>query len=446
MKPLLILLILLAGAFPAAAQSQSARHFKVVEKNDRVAELQPILESTTPKWANDVPQTPATWPAPALTPFFSGPVRYVLPPEDPGEPFLTHNHQPSVTWLPNGDLMAIWYTTTDEHGTELTVLASRLRSGSQSWDPSSCFLKSENRNMHGSSIFHDGHGTIHHFNGMAPANAKSWAKLALLHRTSKDNGTTWSTPRAIGPIYQGRHQVISGTIRTRDGTLIQPCDAVPGGHGGTALHISKDGGRSWKDPGHNKPAPTFKPGETGHGTIAGIHASVVELNDGRLMALGRGDDINDRMPISLSNDLGLTWIYSASPFPPIAGGQRLVLIRLREGPLLFVSFTCSGRENPRSIGLEFTRADGSTFKGYGLFAAISNDDGKTWPIRKLITPGKGSFDGGAWTGKFTATPDNAEHAGYLTVTQTPDGTIHLLSSALHYRFNLPWLQTPPTSP
>ena len=33
-----------------------------------------------------------------------------------------------------------------------------------------------------------------------------------------------------------------------------------------------------------------------------------------------------------------------------------------------------------------------------------------------------------------------EPAGYLAATQTPDGTIHLLSSRLHYRFNLAWLR------
>jgi hypothetical protein len=35
---------------------------------------------------------------------------------------------------------------------------------------------------------------------------------------------------------------------------------------------------------------------------------------------------------------------------------------------------------------------------------------------------------------------HAEPLGYLAATQTPDGTIHLLSSGLHYRFNLPWLE------
>ena len=61
---------------------------------------------------------------------------------------------------------------------------------------------------------------------------------------------------------------------------------------------------------------------------------------------------------------------------------------------------------------------------------------------KLVTPGSGGFDGGAWTRTFTAAPDNAEHAGYLACTQSPDGTIHLISSRLHYRFNLAWLKQP----
>ena len=35
---------------------------------------------------------------------------------------------------------------------------------------------------------------------------------------------------------------------------------------------------------------------------------------------------------------------------------------------------------------------------------------------------------------------HAEPKGYLSCTQSPDGTIHLLSSRVHYRFNLEWLR------
>lgn len=206
-----------------------------------------------------------------------------------------------------------------------------------------------------------------------------------------------------------------------------------------ALHISHDGGKSWSDPGEGKPKPKFTEGGKGEGTIAGIHAKVAELSDGRLLALGRGDTINGRMPISISGDPGETWSYKDSPFPPIGGGQRLVLKRLDEGPLLFVSFTSGNRRNPKAKGMTFTDQNGNEFTGHGMFAAVSFDDGQTWPVRKLLTPGEGEFNGGAWTQQFTATPTRAEHAEYLAVAQTPVGVIHLISSRLHYRFNLAWL-------
>ena len=425
-----------------AFSNRNYRYFEVTETSEGITSLTVIPDPTPPRWARNVSARAHAWPSPTEAPFFAGPIPFVKAPVDPGEAFYSHNHQPSITWLPNGDVFAIWYSTKEETGTELTVLASRFRQGASEWDPASVFFKAENHNMHGSAIFHDGKGTLHHLNGIAPAGAKGWAKLALLHRSSADDGITWTAPRAVAPAFEKRHQVISGTIQASDGTLIQPCDAVPGGEGGTALHLSRDAGTTWSDPGLGQPPPTFKPDTPGLGTIAGIHAGVAQLADSSLIALGRGNSIDGHMPLSRSTDLGKNWSYSASPFPPIGGGQRLVLRRLREGPLLLVSFTNSDRKNPRRGGLTFTCSDGSTFTGHGLFAALSFDGGASWPVRKLVTPGKGDFDGGAWTGKFTATPENAEPAGYLAATQPPDGTIHLISSGLHYRFNLPWLRQP----
>jgi len=280
---------------------------------------------------------------------------------------------------------------------------------------------------------------IYHINGMGPLGGRGWAKLALLQRVSRDNGVTWSEPVAIGPQYKTRHQVISGTLLTSSGDLLQCCDADPGPNGGTAVHISADGGRTWVDHGVGGSPSEFVAGGRGLGTVAGIHASIAELSDGRLLALGRGDTIDGRMPQSLSSDGGKTWEYAASPFPPIGGGQRLILRRLTEGPLLLVSFTSGDRSQPEAKPMEFIDQSGAAFMGNGMFAAVSFDDGATWPLRKLLTPGAGTWDGGAHTKEFTATPTRAEHAGYLASTQTPDHTIHLISSRLHYRLNLEWL-------
>lgn len=418
--------------------SLTYRRIVVEEADGQVISMKPVPDKALPCWARAVSQKTNDWssrPDPAK-PFFAKSIPFVIRPADEGEPFHAHNHQPSITWCNNGDLLAIWYSTVREVGTEMTVLASRLRSGSKQWDPASEFFKARYRNMTGSALFRDVEGKLYHFNGMGPDGVKGWARLALLMRTSLDNGVTWTPPQAIDPRLIGRHQVISGTLMTRSGVLIQNCDAVPGGNGGTALHISQDGGKTWADPGEGKPRPTFREGGVGEGTIAGIHGKVVELNDGKLMALGRGDTINGRMPMSLSDDLGKTWTYRASPFPPIGGGQRLVLARLKEGPIFFASFAkmimitdASGRQRPVS----------------GLFAALSTDEGKSWQIKRLISddgPPR-EVDGGGNTGKFTMSHQSAEPRGYMSFCQTPDGVIHLISSKQHYAFNLMWLNTPP---
>ena len=336
----------------------------------------------------------------AEEPLWMTPIPFVIPPSD-DTPFYSHNHQPAITWCLNGDLIAIWFSTVQESGREMVVLGSRLRKGSESWEPASLFFKVPDRNMTGSSLLHMDDGTLMHVNGVG--NSGDWKELAMVTRFSKDDGRTWSTPAFAEAEHAKRHQVIAGPIIYSDGTIIQCCDAGPGGHDGTSFHLSMDGGRTWEDTG---------------ATIPGIHAGVVELNDGTLMAFARGNSIDGQMPVSYSSDKGRTWTSKASGFPPISSGQRLVLMRLREGPIMFATF----REN-------------------GMTIHLSYDEGKTWPVQKLLTDGSGSkVAGGAWTGDFTMDATHAEPKGYFACTQTPDGIIHLISSRLHYRFNLAWIQ------
>ncbi len=103
------------------------------------------------------------------------------------------------------------------------------------------------------------------------------------------------------------------------------------------------------------------------------------------MAFGRGDNIDGRMPKSISTDLGKTWTYRPSPFPPIGGGQRLVLLRLREGPIFFASFAKTDHDHRRR------RA--ASGRSPGLFAALSTDEGETWhdqatDHRRRAAPGR----------------------------------------------------------
>jgi sulfatase modifying factor 1 len=377
-------------------------------------------------------------------PLFMEPVRYVHKPGCPDDvPFFHHNHCPAIAWCPNGDLLAIWFSTNQESGREMTILGSRLRAGQNQWDKPSEFFKVPDRNMTGSSVFHDGKGTLYFMNGVETDG--EWKNLAMVLRTSTDNGATWSAPTLADPEHQVRNQVIAGMFETKEGWLVQAGDAAPGPAGGTAIHISKDRGKTWENPYTHSEVPKFEAGGTG-GLIAGIHAGVVQLNDGRLMALGRNNNIADangvmRMPVSISKDMGKSWTYSASEFPPVAGGQRLVFLRLKEGPLLLISFTHHPEEPDESKkGMLFSDGKGGTCKGFGMYAALSYDDGKTWPVKKLLTDGKERYlNGGAWTGAFEMDKTKAEPRGYLAITQSPDHVIHLISSSIHYRFNLGWL-------
>jgi len=352
-------------------------------------------------------------------PYFAEPKKYVIIPKDAAGPlFANHNHVPNIVQCANGDLLAIWYSTVSESGRELAVVASRLRYGSEQWEPASMFWDQPDRNEHTSALWCDEDGRLYHFNGFAAA--ATWGSLAVLMRTSQDNGRSWSSPRVILPEHNIRQMPIESIFRTQDGQILLPCDAVTGGSGGTAVYLSDDNGKSWRDPG---------------GTIAGIHACVAQLRDGRLLACGRGDNINGRMPKSVSDDLGRYWDRSASVFPPVGGGQRPVLLRLDEGPLLFASF-CRG--------MKITDVSGEERKVSGLFAAVSHDDGKSFSNVRLVSndgPGRKleTMDGGLFEMSFSS----AEPGGYLSVCQSADGLIHLISSRQHYAFNLKWLQTPP---
>jgi len=375
-------------------------------------------------------------------PYFAEPREYVkVPPGSGGPMYSEHNHDPAIVDCPNGDLLAIWYSCRSEAGRELCVLASRLRRGAPQWEPASLFWDAPDRNDHAPALWFDGRDTIYHFNGLSAA--ATWGNLALVMRTSTDNGATWSKARLINPEHGLRNQPVESVFRTREGFIVLPCDAVTGGNGGTAVHISRDGGATWTDPGVGRPDPKFASGTTG-AWVAGIHAGVVQLKDGRLMALGRGNTIDGRMPMSISKDMGENWTYSASEFPPLGSGQRLILMRLHEGPILVVSFTdrkegiviSAPSQKPAALRLPPER------RVFGMFAALSFDEGKTWPVKRLLTDSGPArrLDGGGNTGKFVMDATHAEPRGYLSATQTPDGLIHLISSKQHYVFNILWLQ------
>jgi formylglycine-generating enzyme required for sulfatase activity len=415
--------------------------FRVVQAEMPGTEPRPAV----PRSMNDptVDPAPAEWDEPAEGPLFVEPIPFVVPDEDhPHLAKLDHHHCPTITWCPNGDLLAAWYNTRSEIGREMVIVASRLRHGAERWDTERLFFAPPDRNTTGSCLLGDGRGRLYFFNAIGESSHHRDQSTVM--STSEDSGREWTRPRIVTSLDR-RHKFtpMDSALVDDDGTLVLGMDYAPLGHkaneAGSGVFLSRDRGATWIDRITGKAAPNVVEGETDR-LAAGFHINVVRLNDGRLMAMGRTGDIEGHVTQSCSRDEGRTWTYRESPFPGIGGGQRLVLVRLAEGPLLLVSFTDARRRR----GMPFTDAEGREFTGYGMFAALSFDEGTTWPVRKLLTAGgrRRVVDGGGNTGRFAMDATHAEPAGYLAATQTPDRVIHLISSRLHYRFNLAWLQSP----
>lgn len=358
-------------------------------------------------------------------PYFEGPRQFVrIAKEANGPVFAGHNHCPAIVECPNGDLLAIWYTGIGERERNMAVAASRLVWGAKEWQPASPFWDPPDRNDTALSLWFDGKKTIYHFNSLSISS--NWARMAVVMRTSTDSGATWSKPRLILPDHNVSVQISEPVIRLNDGGIAITHD------GGRTLWVSHDEGLTWTNPA---------------GTVSGNHPSVVQLDDGRLFGLGRGGAIDGRMPASISTDGGNTFTYSASEFPPIGGGQRLVLLRLKDkkDALFFASFGSVGGvpATPAMI----TDSEGNKHQVKELFGAVSFDGGKTWPFKRVISPGGTPItvectDGGA----ITLSDLSSEHRGYMSVCQSLDGVIHLISSRQHYAFNLKWLMTAPPPP
>jgi formylglycine-generating enzyme required for sulfatase activity len=384
--------------------------------------------------ARNVSQTTAEIEMPPQdAPFFDGPKPFVIIPSDSAGPlFSWHNHSPAIAECPNGDLLAVWYSCVDEAGTELDNLASRLRLGAKEWEPASPFWDGADINDHAPKLWWDGDKTLWHF---------ARGQHENIVRSSTDNGVTWTKARPILPVSEIGNQI----IRTQDGTILMTQDTTI-----TSLTKSTDGGKTWTSESITDKKLAHRNGSAAR--HAGIHAPVVELNDGRLMTFGRLNSeseqkaFNFKTPASFSSDGGKSWTHQATEFPAISSVQRQALIRLREGPLLFCSFTDLSANARKPNGMTFKSQNGE-FSGAGLFAAISFDDGKTWPHKRLVTPGgKERTVNGIDRNQFPLSDTRAEHNGYLAAIQSRNGHIQLITSKNHYVFNLAWLKALPPAP
>jgi len=362
-------------------------------------------------------------------PYFKGPRKFMKIPRGAiGPLFAGHNHSPQIAACPNGDLLASWFTCVSEKDREMGRAASRLRWGNDQWDQASPFWDAPDRNDSICALWTDEKGKIYHFVGIDVGATYAYHSLGL--RTIFNPEHRSPSPHRAG------HWLTGPVFRANDGAIAFVTDGWP------TLWYSYDEGLTWQGCG---------------GSIEGNHPGVVQLRDGRMLGFTRGGDLrgpiivtkyddlgttkvhsNEKrpywMPKCVSDDLGKTWEKTPSIFKDIGGGQRLAMLRLKEGPIFFASFA--------DRGIIITDKSGAKREVRGLFAAVSEDEGETWAVKLVTDDGPGKPGMTTNGGYFAFSQRNSEYRGYLAVCQAPNGLIHLISSFSHYAFNLAWLKTP----
>ena len=322
---------------------------------------------------------------------------------------LKHNHSPALVACPNGDLIAIYFTSVAETDPDLALIATRLRFGADQWDQPDLFLDFPDVNDAGPLLWND-NDTLKLFWGSVVLKTG----FAFQWINSTDNGATWSKvhfPIFETPIGGYSAQPINSAFRDKMGDIHIASDGI----GATSvLWLSTNNGRTWKDPG---------------GRTNGRHTTFALLDDGKILGMGgKNSDISGYMPESISDNEGISWKIVQSPFPPLGSNQRPTIIKLHNGNLFFAG--------------DLEREDGYQPKNYhqkGSYAAISSDDGQSWHIKKI--PGVQPHEKPEREARM-----GGGTIGYAVARQAPNGVIHLITSmntpCLEFAFNEAWIMSP----
>jgi Neuraminidase (sialidase) len=219
---------------------------------------------------------------------------------------------------------------------------------------------------------------------------------------SRDEGATWSAPIDLTPQVGARELGPGVGIQTSRGTLVAPVyDGVI---------YSEDHGNTWQG---------------GAKTTGPVNESqVVELADGSLMLNTRGAPSRT---VTLSKDEGKSWgdprQDPALSDSELYGGCQASLIR----------YPGKSADCIKDLLLFANPAD----RKYrmDLTVRVSYDEGKTWPVSRLIRKGTGAYS------SMTVFPDGTIGIIYET-GNSYNGIVEYYAQLAFARFNLEWLLQP----
>ena len=359
-----------------------------------------------------------------------------------------HNHSSSIVETPKGDLLVCWFHGSGERtADDVLIRAARWNKQKKTWSQPFTLADAPGFPETNPVLFIDRRERLFFFWPLIIAHR--WETALMKYRVSTDyqqadGPPAWAfqdnivlVPKNIGP--KTKAFVAAETERSpqlaaagqrlveraedeyfsRMGwfTRTHPLELPSGrllvpmysdGYSFGIMAISDDGGVTWK-------------GSEPIVGLGGVQPSVVRKNNGTLVAYLRDNGpAPKRALMSESTDDGESWTTMRDT-DILNPGSSLEVIRLRNGHWIMVY-----------NDLERNR--------YSLVAAISEDEGKTWPIRRHL---EGRPD--------VETPDQYH---YPSVAQARDDAIHVTysyftpagKSIKHARFNEEWVHAAPSPP
>ena len=277
----------------------------------------------------------------------------------------------------------MWYGGDGEYATDTAVWGTRLRKGQPQWTPPRVMAKDPFRSAGNAVVWQAPDGVVWLFYVLRFG--ATWSDSRIAAKISTDGAETWSDSSLLalepGMMVRNRPIVLS------DGDYLLPIyhetghDTEMVGPDSTSLFLR-----------YSPRTKRWTESTRIRSRLGNIQPAVVEVEPGRLVAYcRRGGGYQGRPDGYLvraeSRDGGRTWTEGRdSPFPN--PNAAVDFLKLRNGHLLLVYNDSMSRRTP-------------------LTAALSTDQDKTWPHRRNLAAGPGSF-------------------AYPIAIQTQDARIHVI--------------------
>lgn len=349
------------------------------------------------------------------------------------------SHAANLLTLPDGRLGCVWFGGTQEGVPDISIWFSTLEPGSSQWSEPQQLSDDSTRSEQNPILFTAPDTSLWLLYTAQKAGNQDTAEVR--RRTSTDSGRTWGEAETLFPANEtGGVFVRQLPVVLPSGRLIVPIfrcittqgEKWVGNSDDSAVMISDDAGATWTE--HVLP-----------GSLGCVHMNIQPVADGSLLALFRSrwaDSIYE----SRSTDDGTTWSEpvptelpnnnSSIQFTALADG-RLALVYNHSRAEASTERRLSLYDEIDDHGLAeeqgqlaepdasaFSEDDGVKRAFWGtprspMTLAISEDSGRSWPIRRNLDVGDGyclsnnSRDG-----------LNREYS-YPSIHQGPDGALNI---------------------